>query len=290
MKIEGVWLPVITPFYKGSIDFSSYVKLIDLYIKKGISGIIPLATTGESPTIEEFEFEQLLEKTVEVVNRRIPIYVGHGGNYTTKAIKQLKIIEKYNVDGILSVSPYYNLPSQEGIYEHFRKISEGTNLNILIYNIPYRTGINIENETIYKLAELENIVGIKDSCGNLKQSFELLLKPIRGFSHVTGEDASYFQHLTLGGSGGILAAAHLETKSYIDVFQNIRENNHHDALVKWRNLYPIISLLFQETNPAPLKYCLYKQGLIQSPETRLPVTGISSSLKEKLDKMIRTNN
>jgi 4-hydroxy-tetrahydrodipicolinate synthase len=290
LKIEGVWLPIITPFNNGSIDFSSYVKLIDFYISKDISGIIPLATTGESPTIEEFEFEELLEKTVEVANRRIPIFVGHGGNYTAKCIKQLKIIEKYKVDGILSVSPYYNLPSQEGIFEHFRKISEATNLNILIYNIPYRTGRNIDNETIYKLAELENIIGIKDSCGNLKQSLELLLKPIEGFSNLTGEDASYFHHLTLGGTGGILAAAHLETKSYLDVFQNIRENNHHDALEKWKKLYPIISLFFQETNPAPLKYCLYKQGLIQSPETRLPVTGISSGLKEKLDKLISPTN
>lgn len=286
MKIEGVWLPIITPFINGRIDFSSYVKLIDYYVSKGISGIIPLATTGESPTIEETEFEELLEKTVEVVNGRIPIFVGHGGNYTAKCVKQLKTIEKYNVEGILSVSPYYNLPSQEGIYEHFREISEATNLNILIYNIPYRTGRNMENETIYKLAELENIIGIKDSCGNLKQSLELLLNPIQGFSNLTGEDASFFHHLTLGGAGGILAAAHLETKCYLDVFQSIRGNNHHDALEKWRKLYPIISLLFQETNPAPLKYYLYKLGLIQSPETRLPVTAISSGLKAKLDKLI----
>jgi 4-hydroxy-tetrahydrodipicolinate synthase len=286
LKIEGVWLPVITPFINEDIDIPSYVKLIDFYINKGISGIIPLATTGESPTIEELEFERVLDKTVETVNGRIPIFVGHGGNSTSKAVKQLKVIEKYNVNGILSVSPYYNLPSQEGIYEHFLRISEETRLNILIYNIPYRTGRNIENETIYKLAECKNIIGIKDSCGILKQSLELLLNPVQGFSNLTGEDASFYHHLTLGGSGGILASAHLQTKSFLDIFQNVKENNHIGALEKWRRIYPIIPMLFQETNPAPLKYCLYKLGLIQSPETRLPVTGISDGLKSKLDHLI----
>ncbi|MBY6036923.1 4-hydroxy-tetrahydrodipicolinate synthase [Fictibacillus nanhaiensis] len=286
MKIEGVWLPIITPFINGKVDIQSYVRLIDYYIDQGISGLIPLATTGESPTIEEDEFETVLDKTVEVVNGRIPIFVGHGGNYTKKAIKQLKVIERYKVDGILSVSPYYNLPSQEGIYEHFLQISESTSLQIMIYNIPYRTGRNIDNETIYRIAECENIVGIKDSSGNLKQSLELLLNPAPNFSNLTGEDASFYHHLTLGGSGGILASAHLVTNDFLDIFQNVKENNHNTALQIWRKTYPITNMLFQETNPAPLKYYLYKKGLIHSPETRLPVTGISKELKTKLDTLL----
>ncbi|WP_261134013.1 dihydrodipicolinate synthase family protein [Bacillus sp. Marseille-Q3570] len=179
MKIEGVWLPIITPFKDGEIDLQSYVELIDHYINQGITGIMPLATTGESPTIDEDEYERVLDKTVETVNGRIPIFVGHGGNHTKKVIKQLKLIEKYKVDGILSVSPYYNRPSQDGIYEHFLRLSEATSLKIMIYNVPYRTGTNIENETVYKLAESENIIGIKDSSGNISQSLELLMDPAK---------------------------------------------------------------------------------------------------------------
>lgn len=286
MKIEGVWLPIITPFHNGKVDIESYAKLVDYYVNQGISGLIPLATTGESPAIEEDEFEMVLDKTLEVVNGRIPVFVGHGGNYTKKVIKKLKVVEKYKVDGILSVSPYYNLPSQDGIYNHFLKISEATDLKIMIYNIPYRTGRNIENETVYKLTECKNIIGIKDSGGNLKQSLELLLNPIEDFSNLTGEDASYYHHLTLGGAGGILASSHLATRDFLDIFKLIQENNHNAALKVWKKIYPITTLLFQETNPAPLKYILHKKGLIQSPETRLPVTETTKELNKKLDTLI----
>lgn len=286
MKIEGVWLPIITPFYNGRVDIKSYSNLVEYYVNQGISGIIPLGTTGESPTIEENEFEMIIEKTVEIVNGRIPVFIGHGGNYTEKVIKQLKMIEKYKVDGILSVSPYYNLPSQDGIFNHFLRISEATNLNIMIYNVPYRTGRNIENETVYKLAECQNIIGIKDSGGNLKQSLELLMNPIEDFSILTGEDASYYHHLTLGGEGGILASSHLATRDFLEIFNVLRENNHNHALKVWKKVYPITTLLFQETNPAPLKYILFKKGLLQSPETRLPVTGTTKVLNKKLDALL----
>ncbi|WP_044339268.1 4-hydroxy-tetrahydrodipicolinate synthase [Rossellomorea aquimaris] len=289
MKIEGVWLPIITPFHNGKVDIESYSKLVDYYVNQGISGLIPLATTGESPAIEEDEFEMVLDKTLEVVNGRIPVFVGHGGNYTKKVIKQLKVVEKYKVDGILSVSPYYNLPSQEGIYHHFLQISEATDLNIMIYNVPYRTGRNMDNETVYKLAKCQNIIGIKDSGGNLKQSLELLMNPIEGFSNLTGEDVSYYHHLTLGGPGGILASSHLATRDFLDIFKLIQENNHNAALKVWKKIYPITTLLFQETNPAPLKYILYKKGLIQSPETRLPVTGTTKELNKKLDTLISSS-
>ncbi|MCA1059686.1 4-hydroxy-tetrahydrodipicolinate synthase [Rossellomorea aquimaris] len=289
MKIEGVWLPIITPFHNGRIDILSYSKLVEHYVNQGISGLIPLATTGESPAIEEDEFEIILDKTLEVVNGRIPVFVGVGGNYTKKVIKQLKVVEAYKVDGILSVSPYYNLPSQDGIYNHFLQISEATNLKIMIYNVPYRTGRNIENETVKELAKCKNIIGIKDSGGNLKQSLELLMNPIEGFSNLTGEDASYYHHLLLGGAGGILASSHLATRDFLDVFNKVQENNHSDALKVWRKLYPITSMLFKETNPAPLKYVLYKKGLIKSPETRLPVTGTTKELNRKLDELLTSN-
>lgn len=286
MQILGVWLPIITPFTNDKVDFKSYQNLIDYYIDKKIDGIIPLGTTGESPVIEEYEFEEIIEKTMEYVDGRIPVIVGAGGNYTKKMIRRLKIIEKYGVDGILSVSPYYNRPDQRGIFEHFRMIAEATDLDIIIYNIPYRTGRNIENETIHKLAEIKNIAGLKDSCGDIKQTMALLMDPPPGFSIMTGEDMLFYTTLLLGGSGGIMASAHLRTEDFVDVYNKIQANDHKGALSIWKDLAGMIPLLFEEPNPAPIKYCLNKMSLIDSPETRLPLMHITEKLEVKLNTVL----
>jgi len=264
---------------------------VDFYTAKAISGFIPLGTTGESPTVSDDEFEKIIEKTMEFNDNRVPVFVGLGGNDTAKIVKQLKVVEKYKVQGILSVSPYYSKPDQRGIYEHFKKISESTTLNILIYNIPYRTGRNIENNTIYQLAELNNMVGLKDSGGNMEQSMQLLFnRPSTEFSILTGEDIHFYTTLLLGGDGGILASAHLQKDIFLDVYQSIKENNHRYALSKWKDLAAFIPLLFEEPNPSPVKYCLQKWGLIKSSETRLPLIEISDHLKAKLDKFLNLAN
>jgi 4-hydroxy-tetrahydrodipicolinate synthase len=283
MRIHGVWLPVVTPFYNDAVDLKSYKKLIDYYIDKKIDGFIPLGTTGESPVIEEYEFETIIDKTMEFVGGRVPVIIGAGGNYTKKLINRLKIIEKYNAGGVLSVSPYYNRPDQRGIFEHFRCIAESTGLDIVVYNIPYRTGRNIENDTIYKLAEIRNIVGLKDSCGDMKQTMALLQNPPPDFSIMTGEDVLFYSTLLLGGSGGILASAHMKTDEFIAVYNKIEANDHQGALSIWKNLATMIPLLFEEPNPSPLKYCLSKMSLIASPETRLPLLSITPALQHKLD-------
>jgi 4-hydroxy-tetrahydrodipicolinate synthase len=283
MQITGVWLPIITPFSDNKIDYESYHRLINYYSIKGISGIIPLGTTGEVPALSDYEFEKMIEKTLEYNNERLPVFAGIGGNYTAKVIDKIKIAQKYNIDGILSVCPYYNKPNQEGIYRHFKSISEETDLDIIIYNIPYRTGVNIENETIYRLAQLQNVVGLKDASGDIKQTMALLLNPPKDFSILTGEDILFYLTLTLGGQGGILASSHLKTELFVDVYNNVKENNIKTALKIWKQLYSFIPLLFKEPNPAPIKYCLKKQGLISSSEVRLPLTQISEQLRAKLD-------
>ncbi|MCL6614339.1 MAG: 4-hydroxy-tetrahydrodipicolinate synthase [Firmicutes bacterium] len=285
-KLSGVWLPIITPFRDGQVDFTSYRRLIEHYLGKGIAGLVPLGTTGESPTIEEAEFEEMVARTVEYVAGRVPVFVGVGGNYTKKVLHLLKLAEKYPIQGILSVCPYYNRPDQAGIYEHFRAISEATALDIVIYNIPYRTGRNIENETIRRLAELPNVVGLKDSCGDIKQTMELLLDPPAEFSILTGEDALYYLTLALGGDGGILASAHLATEGFVRVYEAMKANDHRTALAEWRRLARFIPLLFKEPNPAPVKYCLKRLGLIESSETRLPLVEISAGLKARLDEAL----
>lgn len=286
MKVQGVWLPIITPFKDGLVDYESYKRMINYYIQKGIDGIMPLATTGESPTLSEIEYEKLLSKTTEYVNGRLPIIVGLSGNDTRKVIKELKIVEKYGVDGILSACPYYNRPDQRGIYEHFSAIADETKLGIIVYNIPYRTGRNIENSTIYKLADKKNIIGLKDCSGDIKQTMDLLLNPPKEFSIMTGEDILFYLSLALGAQGGILASSHLYTEDFITVYNKIKNNDHEGALKVWKKLQEFIPLLFAEPNPAPLKYCLNKIGLIDSAEVRLPLMEITDSLKSKLNNLI----
>jgi 4-hydroxy-tetrahydrodipicolinate synthase len=282
MKMQGVWLPIVTPFYENEIDFESYRNLIEHYISKRISGLIPLGTTGESPVVETGEFEKLVDKTVEAVNGRVPVIVGMGGNYTARVLKSLKLVEKYHLDGVLSVCPYYNRPGQEGLYRHFLEISEATDLNIVIYNIPYRTGVNLENETLFRLAEQENIIGVKDSCGDMRQSMDLLRNRPDSLSVLTGEDLLFYTTLVNGGDGGILASAHLETERFVDVYHRVKQNDHQSALKNWKIMEGFIPMLFAESNPAPVKFCLEQLNLIRSRETRLPVTPISASLQGEL--------
>lgn len=287
MKIEGVLVPLITPFKDGKVDLKSYERMVNHYIKEGVSGIIPLATTGESPTILDAEYEEVLAKTMECNNNRVPVYVGLGGNHTSEVVKKLKIAERYNVDGILSVAPYYSRPNQRGLYEHFKSISEATDLDIIIYNIPYRTGTNVENQTVHRLAELKNIIGVKDCSGDMKQTTDLLINPPKDFSILTGEDAYFYTTLLLGGQGGIMGSAHLRTKEFIEVYNLVKSNNHQDALKKWQSLYNMIPLLFAEPNPTPLKYSLNKLGLIDSDEVRLPLVNITEQLENKLNSIIK---
>ena len=282
MSINGVWVPVITPFKDDKVDFDSYKRLVEHYIGEGAHGIMPVATTGESPTLSENEYEEIVAKSMEIVNGRIPVMIGLGGNNTKAVIEKLKMAEKHKVDGILSVSPYYNRPDQRGIYAHFNAISQSTDLDIMLYNIPYRTGRNIENETLFKLAEKKNIIGVKDASGDYNKTIDLLLNRPEGFSVLTGEDNLFYSSLLLGGDGGIMASAHLRTKDFIQVYNDIKNNDHQKALKTWRELSKFIPLLFKEPNPTPIKYILEQKGLIDSAEVRLPLVGITEELKKEL--------
>lgn len=287
--MNGIWLPIITPFNHGKIDYISYKRLIDHYIKQGIDGIIPMGTTGETPTLYSSEKRELLEKTLEYVNHRVPVYLGHGGNFTEQLIEELSSIEYSGVKGILSVCPYYNRPSQEGIFQHFKAISESTDLDIVLYNIPYRTGRNIENETVFRLSELHNIIGIKDASGDFNQTTDLILNKPEHFSIMSGEDYTLFSSLALGCDGGILASAHLKTYGFIELYHAFLHNDLMSAKKIWMKLSPVIPYLFKEPNPVPIKYILMQQGLIQSDEVRLPLTPCSDGLKHILNEFIPTH-
>ena len=286
MITKGVWVPIITPFGGGKIDFESYKNLLEHYINLGVTGIIPNATTGENPNIEDNEEVELLEKTLEIVNHRVPVLWGVGGNSTKKVIKKVEFLNTKKIDGILLVSPYYNRPNQNGIYEHFKNISEHCDSQILIYNIPYRTGRNMENETILKLSNFKNITGVKDSCGDIIQSIELIREAPKGFNIFTGEDILFYTNICHGGAGGVLASSHIQTEKFLKIWNYVQNNDHKNALPIWNELSKFIPFLFKETNPGPIKYLLKKENLISSSEIRLPLTSITLEYEQFLDKLV----
>lgn len=254
------------------------------YLAKGVTGVFPLGTTGESPTLDDDEIEALVDRTVTVVEGRVPVFVGIGGNATQKVIKAMRRLERYPFPGIVSVCPYYNRPSQDGLREHFTRIAESTDKQILIYNIPYRTSINMTNETLLRLAELPNIVGVKDSSGDSAQSLDLLRLRPKGFAVMTGDDGFFYTSLAHGADGGILASSHVHTERFLEVYARMAANDYQGARAIWAGLEPVIPLLFKEANPMPIKHCLWRQGLIKSRDCRLPLTQVSEALARDLDR------
>ena len=217
---------------------------------------------------------------------RVPVFVGVGGNATAKVEKELKHLERHAFEGIVSVCPYYNRPSQDGLLAHFRAVAAATDRDVLIYNIPYRTAVNLSNDSLIELAEVPNIAGVKDSCGILAQSLDLLARKPKDFSVLTGEDALYFTMLANGADGGILAASHIMTERFREVGRRFADNDVAGARAAWAPLASVVPLLFADANPMPIKHLLWRQGLIDSAECRLPLTKISDTLVRRLDGLI----
>ena len=289
-RISGVWAPIVTPFRNGLVDIASYRRLIEHLLAKGVAGLFPLGTTGEAPTLDDDEIDAIVEETVGVVAGRVPIFVGIGGNATRKVIETIKRLERYDFPGIVSVCPYYNRPTQDGLRQHFTAIAGATNRQILIYNIPYRTSVNLTNETLLGLAEIPNIVGVKDSSGSIAQSLDLLANRPEHFSVLTGEDALFPTMLANGADGGILAACHIATERFVAVCKLFAANDHQSARATWAPLASFVPKLFQEANPMPIKHCLWRQGLIASPECRLPLTSVSEPLIAELNGWLQRNS
>jgi 4-hydroxy-tetrahydrodipicolinate synthase len=284
---KGLWLPLVTPFRDGDLDEISLRRLVRHYASEPIDGFVLAATTGEGLTLDEEESERLVHIVASEVaksSRRLPLYYGLSGADTRKLSKTLAAIGAWPLDGYLIACPYYSRPSQLGLFRHFSALSESTSRCILIYNIPYRTGVNLGNETMLRLAELSNIVGVKDCCADASQSFDLLRSRPAGFAVLTGEDALFYSALTLGADGGVVASAHVRTRAFGEIFDKMIEGDRNGALHAWRELADVSRLLFSEPSPAPIKHWLWRSGLIDSPEVRLPMTQISDELAARIDR------
>jgi 4-hydroxy-tetrahydrodipicolinate synthase len=286
--LAGIWLPLITPFRDGALDEPSLAALVAHYRGSAIDGVVLAATTGEGLTLADDETERLVATVAAALDGAPPIYLGISGSDTRHMRQRLAATAGWPIAGYLIACPYYTRPSQEGLRQHFTALSEHTAKRIVLYNIPYRTGVNLANETVFQLAERANIVGIKDCCANAEQSFDLLRGRRPGFAVLTGEDTSFHGALAQGADGGVLASAHADPAAFAALRDAVLAGDHAGAIARWRELVVLARLLFAEPSPAPIKHWLWRMGLIASPELRLPMTGVTPELAGRLDRLFWT--
>lgn len=285
--LHGVWLPLITPFRDGVLDEVSLRRLVTHYTAQPIDGFILGATTGEGMALDDDEAERLVAATraaLAEAGRAMPVYLGLSGSDTRKLIKTMARTAAWGMDGYLIACPYYTRPSQQGLFQHFSALADSTDRPILIYNIPYRTGVNLGNETMLRLAERANIVGVKDCCADPAQSFDLVRQKPADFVVLTGEDPFYYSALTQGADGAILASAHVHTAAFASVRSKMLANDQQGAIADWQRLADIPRLLFAEPSPAAIKHWLWRASLIDSPEMRLPMVPVSAGLAERVER------
>jgi 4-hydroxy-tetrahydrodipicolinate synthase len=282
MQLDGVWIPLVTPFRDSLLDIPSLRRLVDDLIPKGISGLVVGATTGESPVLSDEELSTLVRAAREAAGGRVPVLAGAGGPDTRRVIAAVERVARAGADGVLSICPYFSRPDQRGILAHFQAIAAATPLPIVLYANPSRTAVRMHNDTIRRLAEIENVIGLKDCSGDIVQSMELLLDPPPHLAILGGEDALFYPMLTSGAAGGILASAHWATESFVAVWRAVQRNDHRQALRIWARLFAGTRLLFEEPSPAPVKHLLAAAGRIASGELRLPLVPPSHALQRRL--------
>ncbi len=283
---SGAIVAIVTPFKKGKVDERSLRELIEFQIKNGTDGIVPCGTTGESSTLSHEEHDRVIEITIDAVKKRVPVIAGTGSNSTDEALRLTRHAHEAGADGALMVCPYYNRPTQEGLYQHFKIIAESVPIPIVPYNIPSRTGVNLMPETVARLAKISNIVGIKEASGSLKQMQDVISLCGDKFDVLSGDDFFTFPLLAIGGRGVISVVSNIvpaDMAAMIDAFEGgdikrAKELHH--------NLVPLIDALFIETNPVPVKAALSMMGKI-SYDVRLPMYKMSDSNYEKLKAVMK---
>jgi len=285
----------VTPFRDGVLDERSLRRLLRHYTSRPIDGLILGATSGEGLTLSLFELERLVELVNdELANTRssLAVCLGLAGASTAMMQDILDETAAWPIDGYLISSPYYLRPSQRGLLRHFTDLADHASWPIVLYNIPYRTSVNLANDTLLRLAEHPNIVGMKDCCADRAQSLDLLRRRPRGFRVLTGEDAQFFDALDDGADGAILLSAHVETEVFAAIAAEMKAGNRDTALLAWQSVCELTRLLFVEPSPAPAKFWLARIGLIDSAEVRSPMVEVGPELAARIEEEIarRTNS
>jgi 4-hydroxy-tetrahydrodipicolinate synthase len=285
-RLQGLWLPLITPFRNGELDEDSLRRLVRHYAAAPVDGFILAATSGEGMSLRAGELERLVTLTrneLAAGGHHQPILLGLSGASTAKLSDALDETAGWPVDGYLIASPYYIRPSQRGLLQHFTALAGHAAKPIVLYNIPYRTAVNLSNETLLQLAAHPNIIGMKDCSADRAQSIDFLSRRPAGFRVLAGDDAQYHEALTDGADGAILLSAHLQTDAFASVRTLLHQGDRDGALACWKSVSVLTRILFGEPSPAPAKYWLARAGLIDSPEVRLPMVEVSAELAALLD-------
>jgi len=273
--LQGSLVAIVTPMHEdGALDLSALRSLIDFHVNQGTDGIVVVGTTGESPTVDYEEHCQLISVTVEHVAGRIPVIAGTGANSTSEALMLTRQAKRLGADACLLVAPYYNKPTQEGLYQHFRTVAEAVDIPQILYNVPSRTGCDISNDTALRLAELPCIVGIKDATGNLERGTDLILRAPSRFAIYSGDDASCLPLMLMGGKGVISVTANVAPRLMHEMCAAALTGDADTAKRINARLFPLHQKLFVEANPIPAKWVLHEMGLI-GPGLRLPMVPLS---------------
>ena len=279
---KGLYTALITPFSKnGEIDYSALYKLIDQQLSAKIDGIVILGTTGESPTISGDEKKDLIQKSIAYIDGRSQVVIGTGTNCTKTTIENSIFAEKSGADGLLVVNPYYNKPTQKGLYEHFKAVAESVNIPVILYNIKGRTGVNIETPTLLKLAEINNIVSVKEASGDMEQIKTVIKSVPKHFTVLSGDDDITMELIRSGGHGVVSVTSNIVPCEMKDFVQNCIDANFESAITMYNKLSPLFSAAFIETNPQPIKTLLAYKGLCEE-IFRLPLTTMEPGNKERL--------
>lgn len=287
-KFKGTGVALITPFRNDdSIDFKALSKLVEYQISNSVDYLVVLGTTGESVTLTNDEKHAVIDAVIETVNKRIPIVVGIGGNNTQEIINKVKSFDFSNIDGILSVSPYYNKPSQAGIYEHFKAIASSASVPVIIYNVPGRTGSNICADTTLKLAEeFKNIVAVKEASGNMVQVMDIINRKPKDFMVISGDDALAFPIACIGGSGVISVVANAFPKEFSEMINLALDKKIMQARTIHYQLLDIINLLFADGSPSGIKAVLSMKKLANN-HLRLPLVPVNKTIYDKLAEQLK---
>ncbi|MBI4377777.1 MAG: 4-hydroxy-tetrahydrodipicolinate synthase [Nitrospinae bacterium] len=278
---KGSFVAIVTPFRDGEIDERTYADLIEFQIREGTHGIVPCGTTGESATLSHKEHERVIEMTVDIVNRRVPVIAGTGSNSTAESIMLTKHAKSAGTDAVLLITPYYNKPTQEGLYQHFKMIAESVDIPQFLYNVPGRTGVNMLPDTVERLSRIKNIIGIKEATGDLRQVSDVIALCGDNFIVLSGDDFTTFPLLIVGGMGVISVTANIVPGDVASLCNEFFRGNIEKAKNIHYRLRSLNEAMFYETNPIPVKTALSLMGKV-SGEMRLPLCQMSEKNLERL--------
>jgi len=285
VMFKGSIVAIVTPMKNNKVDEEALRRLVEFQIENGTDGIVPCGTTGESATLTYEEHCQVIDIVIDQAKKRVPVIAGTGSNSTHETIFLTEHAKKAGADGALIITPYYNKPTQEGLYQHFKAVAESVDIPIILYNVPGRTACNMLPETVIRLSKIKNIVGVKEASGSLDQATEIILNTDENFSLLSGEDSLSYPLFCIGAKGVISVATNIVPALMAKMYDAFEAADYKTALETHLKLFPLFKAIFFETNPIPVKKAVHLMGLIED-EIRLPLVKMTKANEEKLRKVL----